>query len=105
VLFRNSAAELRVLSGCVELLMTYQDPNSAPPQRPPEVDPLQPLQAGSPRYGDVDQSTWNTAVIVATVFAALVVIATIVWAVRSNQETATTSPPTTMGQAPQPPTK
>jgi hypothetical protein len=35
----------------------------------------------------------------------LVVIVAIVWAARSNQETATTSPPTTMGQAPQPPTK
>jgi hypothetical protein len=86
--------------------MSYQDPNSAPPQRPPEVDPLQPSQAGLPRYGDVDQSTWNTGVIVATILAALVVIAAIVWAGRSNQETATTSPPTTgMGQAPRPPTK
>jgi hypothetical protein len=86
--------------------MTYQDPKGEPPQRPPEVDPLQLSQAGSPRYGDVDQSTWNTGVIVATILAALVVIAAIVWAARSNQETATTSPPTTaMEQAPRPPTK
>jgi hypothetical protein len=85
--------------------MTCNDPGRPPPQRPPEVDPLAPMTTGSPRYGDVDQSTWNTGVIAATILAALVVIAAIVWAATSDQETATNSPPTTMGQAPPPPTK
>jgi hypothetical protein len=87
--------------------MTYGDPNSPAPQRPPEVDPLAPIQTGSPRYGDgdVDQSTWNPGVIAATILAALIVVDAIVWATTDDEETATNSPPTTMGRAPRPPAR
>ena len=78
--------------------MTYRDPNSPAPQCPPEVDPLAPIQTGSPRDGDVDRSTWNTGVIAATILAVLVVVGAIVWAATDDEETATNSPPTTMGE-------
>jgi hypothetical protein len=85
--------------------MTSNDPNSPAAQRPPEVGPLAPIQTGSPRYGDVDQSTWNTGVIAAAILAALVVVGFVVWAATDDEETGTNSPPTTMGRAPRPPAR
>jgi hypothetical protein len=85
--------------------MTCNDPNNPAPQRPPEVDPLAPIQTGSPRYGDVDQGTWNTGFIAAAILAALVVVGAIVWAASDDEETADNSPPTTMGRAPRPPVR
>jgi hypothetical protein len=56
-----------------------------------------------PRAGDVDQSTWNKGVIVATILAALVVIGAIVWAAMSTPDTAGNLPPSTAGQSTNPP--
>jgi hypothetical protein len=77
--------------------MAYQDPYNPVPQRPPDVDPLPP-GSNPPRYGDVDQRTWNSGVIVAAILAVLIVIGTIVWAATSGQQTATNPPATTTGQ-------
>jgi hypothetical protein len=68
--------------------VSNNDPYKRRPQRPPA--------------GDVDQSTWNKGVIVATILAALVVIGAIVWAATSAPQTASTSPPST-GQSTNPP--
>jgi len=51
-----------------------------------------------PPYGDVDQRTWNSGVIAATILAALVVVGAIVWAATSDQETASNRPAQTTGQ-------
>jgi hypothetical protein len=79
--------------------MTDQDPYRPSPQRPPDVD-LPPMSPGSnPRpYGDVDQRTWNSGVIAATILAALVVLGAIVWAATSDPETASNRPAQTTGQ-------
>jgi hypothetical protein len=82
--------------------MTSKETSSSPPRHPPEIDPLPPMQTGPPRYGDVDQSTWDTGVVVTTILAALVVVAAIVWAASGDEETVTNSPPTNTGQAFQP---
>jgi hypothetical protein len=94
---RNSRMELRVSRQTMEAGMTYPDPDTPRPQRPPDVDPLPPMTPGS-RYGDVDERTWNTGVILATILAALVVIGAIVWAATSDQETASNRPAQTTGQ-------
>jgi hypothetical protein len=79
--------------------MTDQDPFRPRPQRPPDVD-LPPMTPGSKPlpYGDVDQRTWNSGVIAATILAALVVVGAIVWAATSDQETASNRPAQTTGQ-------
>jgi hypothetical protein len=51
-----------------------------------------------PPYGDVDQKTWNSGVVAATILAALVVIGAILWAATSDQETASNRPAQTTGQ-------
>ena len=82
--------------------MSYKDASSPPPQQPPEVDPL-PTTPGSnpPGQGDVDQSTWNTGVIVATILAAFV-IGAIVW-LATNIHPANNLPPAATGQGNNPP--
>jgi hypothetical protein len=78
--------------------MSYQDPYNGRPQRPPEVDPLPPMQPEPTRSGDIDQGTWNSGVIAATILAALVVVGAIVWAATSDQETSSNRPTQTTGQ-------
>jgi hypothetical protein len=80
-------------------LMSFNDPNNPPPQPPPEVDPLPTMPPGSnpPRYGDVDQSTWNTGVIAATILAAFV-IGVVVWFATNTPHPANNPPPSVSGQ-------
>jgi hypothetical protein len=75
----------------MEAPVSNNDPYKRRPQRPPA--------------GDVDQSTWNKGVIVATILAALVVIGAIVWAATSAPYTANNPPPSSTGQSTKPPPK
>jgi hypothetical protein len=90
------AAEERGAERCVcgqgmEAPVSNNNPYKRRPQRPPA--------------GDVDQSTWNKGVIVATILAALVVIGAIVWAATSAPHTANNQPPSSTGQSTKPPPK
>jgi hypothetical protein len=68
----------------VEALVSDNGPYNPRPQRP--------------AAGDVDQSTWNKGVVLATILAALVVIGAIVWAATSAPHTASNLPPSAIGQ-------
>ena len=82
--------------------MTQQDPYNPRPQRPPDLDPLQP-QSNSPRYRDIDRTDWNSGVIAAAIVAAVIVVGLIVWASTGDRQTATNPPPQTTGQGTNPP--
>lgn len=82
--------------------MTQQDPFSPRPQRPPDVDPLQP-ESHLSRYRDIDRKDWNSGVIAAAIVAAVVVVGLIVWASTGGQQTATSPPSQTTGQSTNPP--